>query len=192
MALKIVYYNEPILHQKGEKIAAFDAELVRLTGEMIDAMHTAGGIGLAAQQIGLARQICVVDLRESDEDFTWEIDGARPPLDLFMPLALVNPQLAPVPKTPSTIFEEGCLSFPKIRGDVVRPDAIVVTFHDERGVPHVLKCDGLFARCIQHEVDHLNGVLFIDRMDKNTRAGVDEAVRALARATKAATKKKTP
>lgn len=192
MALKIAHYNEPILHQKGEKVAAFDADLVRLTGEMIDAMHTAGGIGLAAQQIGLARQLCVVDLRESDEDFTWEIDGARPPLDLFMPLALVNPQVKAVAKTPSTIFEEGCLSFPKIRGDVVRPDAIVVTFHDERGVPHVLKCDGLLARCIQHEVDHLNGVLFIDRMDKNTRAGVDEAVRALAKATKAATKKKTP
>jgi peptide deformylase len=191
MPLKIVHYNEPILHQKGEKIAAFDADLVRLTGEMIEAMHAAGGIGLAAQQIGLARQLCVVDLRESEQDFTWEIDGARPPLDLFMPLALANPHVTTVSKTPSTVFEEGCLSFPKIRGDVVRPDAIVVKFHDERGVPHVLKCDGLLARCIQHEVDHLNGVLFIDRMDKHTRAEVDEAVRALAKATKAA-KKKTP
>ena len=192
MPLKIVQYNEPILHQKGEKIAAFDAALIRLTEEMTEAMHTAGGIGLAAQQVGLARQLCIVDLRESDEDFTWEIDGARPPLDLFMPLALANPHVTPVPKTPSTIFEEGCLSFPKIRGDVVRPDAIVVKFHDERGVPHVLKCDGLLSRCVQHEVDHLNGVLFIDRMDKNTRADVDEAVRTLAKATKAATKKKTP
>lgn len=192
MPLRIVQYNEPILHQKGEKIAAFDAALIRLAEDMVEAMHAAGGIGLAAQQIGLARQICVIDLRESDEAFTWEIDGARPPLDLFMPLTLANPHVTVVSRTPELIFEEGCLSFPKIRGDVVRPDAIVVKFHDERGVPHVLKCDGLLSRCIQHEVDHLNGVLFIDRMDRKTRAGVDEAVRSLAKATKAAAKKPSP
>lgn len=192
MALKIVHYNEPVLRKKGEKVSAFDASLVRLKDDMVETMHDAGGIGLAAQQIGRALLFCVIDLRESDADFTWEIDGARPPLDLFMPLALANPKIAVVRGTPETLYEEGCLSFPKIRGDIARPDAITVTFHDERGIPHTLRCDGLLSRCIQHEVDHLNGVLFIDRMDKKTRGSVDDAVKSLAKATKTAATKDSP
>jgi peptide deformylase len=189
MALRIVHYNEPVLRAKGEKVNSFDAPLTGLANEMVEAMHAAGGIGLAAQQIGRALQLCVVDLRESDAEFSWELDGARPPLDLFMPMVLANPQITFVSGTPDTSYEEGCLSFPKIRGDVVRPDAITVKFQDERGVPHVLKCDGLFSRCIQHEVDHLNGVLFIDRMDKKTRSGIDDSVKTLAKETKAAAKR---
>jgi len=189
MPLRIVHFNDPILRAKGEKVAAFDAELTHLANEMVETMHEAGGIGLAAQQIGRTLQLCVVDLRESSEKFSWELDGARPPLDLFMPMAIANPQVTVVKGTPETVFEEGCLSFPKIRGDVVRPDAIEVKFKDQAGVPHLLKCDGLFARCIQHEVDHLNGVLFIDRMEKKVRASIDDAVKTLAKETKAAGKK---
>jgi peptide deformylase len=191
MSLRIVHYNDPVLRAKGEKVTAFDATLARLAADMIDTMHEAAGIGLAAQQVGHALQLCVVDLRESDAEFTWELDGARPPLDLFMPLVLVNPQITAVPGTPETVYEEGCLSFPKIRGDVVRPDAIVVKFQDEHGVPHVLSCDDLFARCIQHEVDHLHGILFIERMDKKTRAAIADEVKALAKATKTASKTKS-
>ena len=188
MSLRIVHYNEAVLRTKGEKVIAFDASLAQLAAEMVETMHAAAGIGLAAQQIGRALQLCVVDLRESEADFAWELDGARLPLDLFMPLVLANPQITVERATAETVFEEGCLSFPKIRGDVVRPDAITVKFHDERGVPHLLKCDGLFSRCIQHEVDHLNGVLFIERMDKKTRAEIDDAVKSLAKETKAAKK----
>jgi len=189
MALRIVQYNNPVLRTKGEKVNAFDATLAQFANDMIDSMHEAGGIGLAAQQVGRALQLCVVDLRESDAEFTWELDGAKPPMDLFMPLVMANPKITIVAATPETVYEEGCLSFPKIRGDVNRPDAIVAQFKDEHGVPHVLKCDGLFSRCIQHEVDHLNGVLFIDRMDKKTRSSIEDAVKALAKETKAATKK---
>ncbi len=189
MSLRIVHYNEPVLRKKGEKVAVFDAALARLAQEMIATMHDAAGIGLAAQQIGEALQLCVVDLRDADAEFTWELDGAKPPLDLFMPLVLANPEVKVVKGTDETVYEEGCLSFPKIRGDIVRPDAIVVTFQDERGTPHILKCDGLFSRCIQHEVDHLNGVLFIARMEKQVREEIDEAVKALAKATKAAAAK---
>jgi peptide deformylase len=189
MALRIVHYNESVLRTKGEKVNSFDATLKQLANDMVDAMHEAGGIGLAAQQIGRALQLCVVDLRDSDAEFSWELDGARPPLDLFMPLVIANPKITVIPKTPETTYEEGCLSFPQIRGDVVRPNAISVSFQDEHGVPHTLKCDGLFSRCIQHEVDHLNGVLFIERMDKKTRASIDDAVKALAKETKAAGKK---
>jgi peptide deformylase len=105
-----------------------------------------------------------------------------------MPLTIVNPDLTVVRGTDEYLYEEGCLSFPKIRGDVARPDAITAKFQDENGVPHVLRCDGLLARCIQHEADHLNGILFIDRMDKKVRAKIDPEVRALAKATREAKK----
>lgn len=189
MSLRIVHYNEPVLRVKGEKVATFDSALARLVSDMVETMHEAGGIGLAAQQIGLALQLCVVDLRDSDAEFNWTLDGARPPLDLFMPMALANPKVAITPGTPDTLYEEGCLSFPKIRGDISRQDSITVKFQDEKGVPHVLVCDGLLARCIQHEVDHLNGVLFIDRMDKKTRAKIEDAVKDLAKETRALPKK---
>lgn len=189
MPLPIVHYNDPVLHKKGEKITVFDAALVKLAGQMVESMHDAEGIGLAAQQIGRALQLCVLDLRPAEADFNWELDGAKPPLDVIMPMAMANPKITPLTGTDEYIYEEGCLSFPKIRGDVVRPDAITVTFQDERGGAHTLRCDGLFARCVQHEADHLNGVLFIDRMTKKVRATVDEAVKALAKETRAAAKK---
>ena len=188
MSLPIVHYNEPVLRKKGEKVAVFNPALAALADAMVETMHTAAGIGLAAQQIGRAIQLCVVDLREVEAKFHWKLDGAKPPLELFMPLAIANPQISVARGTAEEIDEEGCLSFPKIRGDVARPEAITVKFQDERGVPHILMCDGLLARCIQHEADHLNGVLFIDRMDKKLRAELDEVVRTLARETKAAKK----
>jgi len=188
MLLPIVHFNDPILRKKGAVVTNFDPPLAKLADEMVGTMHDAAGIGLAAQQIGRAIQLCVVDLREVESPFTWELDGAKPPLELFMPMAILNPQITVVRGTPAMTDEEGCLSFPKIRGNVPRPDAITVKFQDERGVPHLLKCDGMFARCIQHEADHLNGVLFIDRMEKPVREKIDEAVKALAKATKAAKK----
>jgi peptide deformylase len=188
MSLRIVHYNDPVLRKKGERISAFDSALAKLAADMVAAMHEAHGIGLAAQQVGHVLQFCVLDLRPVEPDFTWELDGAKPPLDLIMPIAMANPQIAFVPGTDEVIYEEGCLSFPQIRGDVVRPDAIRVNYRDERGIPHELKCDGLFSRCVQHENDHLNGVLFIDRMEKKVRAKLDEAVKELAKATRAAAK----
>lgn len=166
----------------------FDAFLHQLSADMIATMHEAQGIGLAAQQIGRALQVCVVDLRKAEIDFTWELDGAKPPLDLFMPLTLTNPDLTVERGTDDYLYEEGCLSFPKIRGDVARPDAITVKFQDEHGVAHVLRCDGLLSRCIQHEADHLNGILFIDRMEKKVRTKIDPEIRALAKATREANK----
>jgi peptide deformylase len=100
----------------------------------------------------------------------------------------VNPEVTPARGAEKPSVEEGCLSFPNIRGEVARPDEIHVRFQDERGVPHVLACDGLLARCIQHESDHLHGVLFIDRMGKKTRAALDDAIKALAKETRAAAK----
>jgi len=189
MVLPIVKYGTPVLRQKGAPIASRTDQIDQLIADMFETMYANKGIGLAAQQVGHAIQLCVVDLRGADARFTWELDGAKPPLELIMPMTLANPVITAVPGTEVTRYEEGCLSFPGIRGDVLRPDAIRVSFQDERGTPHQLACDGLFARCIQHEADHLNGVLFIERMEKKVRTGIDDAVKALAKETKAAGRK---
>jgi peptide deformylase len=182
MVLEIVHYGDPILRKKGKAITAFDATLARLADDMVATMHEAAGIGLAAQQVGRALQLTVIDLREAEAKFTWRLDGTMPPLDLFMPMALVNPVVTLVPE-PTGECEEGCLSFPEIRGDIVRPEALSVRFQDLHGQPHEMSCTGLLARCVQHEVDHLNGILFIDRMDKKVVAALDEPLRALKKAT---------
>ena len=183
MTLAIVQYNSPVLRKKGEKITAYDAALRKLAADMIDTMHAAPGIGLAAQQIGRAIQLCVVDLRKSDSEYSLTLDGLKQPPEVLMPLILANPVVAPVPGAAEEVFEEGCLSFPEIRGDVTRPEAITVTYNDERGGRHMMTCDGLLARCIQHEVDHLNGVLFIDYISKLKR---DYIVRKFTKAAKRA------
>jgi peptide deformylase len=188
MSLKIVHYNDPILRKKGVSVTAFNAALKKLAAEMIEVMHAAEGIGLAAQQVGHAIQLCVIDLRPVEAKFRWTYDGARLPLELFMPLALVNPEITIVPE-PETVYEEGCLSFPHIRGDVVRPDECTVRFKDVAGHAHVLQCDGLLSRCVQHELDHLNGVLFIDRMEKDVLALLEPELKALKKQTREAAKK---
>lgn len=185
MALPIVHYNDPRLRKKGEKITTFDAALARLAAEMIETMGAAGGIGLAAQQIGLTGRICVVDLRPSDAEFHWTLDGKpQPPRELVMPLVLINPRVTAAADATESVYEEGCLSFPEIRGKISRPDAITVEYQDAHGIPHVLDADGLLARCIQHEVDHLRGILFIDRMEKDVRAGLEDELKSLAKKTR--------
>jgi peptide deformylase len=101
-------------------------------------------------------------------------------------MVVANPRITVARGTPLISTEEGCLSFPEIRGDVERAEVISAAFKDQRGLPHTLECSGLFARCMLHEADHVNGILFIDRMDKLVRAGIDEAVKALAAQTRAA------
>jgi peptide deformylase len=189
MLLQIVHYNAPILRKKGAKIAVFDAALARLANDMVETMHEAVGIGLAAQQIGRAIQLCVVDVRQAQVDYTWLLDGTKPPKELIMPLVLVNPRVTVEPGA-TTVAEEGCLSFPEIHGDVVRPDRIVARYQDPQGHTHTLACTGMMSRCIQHEVDHLNGVLFIDRMDKPTLDRLEPALKALKKQTREKSKPK--
>lgn len=184
MSLAIVHYNDPVLRRKGEKITIFNEGLASFAEEMIKTMHEARGIGLAAQQVGRAIQLCVVDLRGVEAEFDWMLDGAKPPLELFMPMVAANPKLTVSRKAPLITSEEGCLSFPEIRGDVERAATLSAVFQDQKGLPHTLECSGLFARCMLHEVDHLNGVLFIDRMTKPVRAAINDAVKALAKETK--------
>ena len=182
--LEIVHYGNPILRKKGKLVVSSDPDLPKLAADMIETMHAAEGIGLAAQQVGLALQFCVVDLRGGDWTFDFELNGAvNPPLDLIMPLIVVNPVVTPRPE-PVTTASEGCLSFPDLHGDIDRPDVIEVRFNDLEGHDNLLTCNGMLSRCIQHEVDHLNGVLFIDRMRPGSLAEIDLAVKRLKKQTR--------
>lgn len=183
MVLPIVHYGDPSLRKSGKPVTSFDPALAQLAQDMVETMHKAEGIGLAAQQVGLSLQLCVVDLRGVEDEFTWRLDGTAPPLELFMPMAIVNPVLEIFP-VPTTNYEEGCLSFPGIKGDIVRPDGIRLKFQDLQGQAHELTCNGLFARCIQHEVDHLNGVLFIERMSKRVLTPLQDELRKLKKQTR--------
>ena len=182
--LRITHYGEPILTQKGEAIEQFDDNLRNLADQMLHTMYEANGIGLAAQQIDQAKRMCVVDVLFEDgpPSFNYKLDGRVPPADLFMPMALVNPEIKSFGEKTEP-YEEGCLSFPDIRGDVIRPTEIVVEYQDLDGATHSLECDGILARCIQHEIDHLDGVLFIDRMDHKTLGTIKTVVKKLKKQT---------
>jgi peptide deformylase len=185
MILPIVAYDTPVLREKGVRVESFGPELRAFAQDLEDTLRASEvGIGLAAQQIGRALQICIVDMREIDSRFTYTLDGGSPPLGLIMPMFLVNPVLD-FPEGKPNIVEEGCLSFPELRGPVLRQELVSVRYQDLSGAPHHLVCDGIFGRCIQHEVDHLNGVLFIDRMSKTARAKLDSKLEALAKRTRA-------
>lgn len=188
MLLPIVRYDSEVLHKKGAPVVGFDSALAELARGMVETMHAAAGIGLAAQQIGRAMQFFVMDLRGAQSQFSWELDGRPPPLDLIMPMSVANPKLTIVPAGSQTA-EEGCLSFPGIHGDVERPFAVRVEFDDVHGQRHSLLCDGLLARCVQHETDHVNGVLFTERMTKATLTAIDAGLKALKRETRNAGKR---
>lgn len=168
MILRVTKYGEPILRKVGAKIETFDTALAGLAEDMVETMYDEEGIGLAAQQIGKALQICVIDVRPPEGvevPFNYSYDGKQPPLDLFMPLALCNPKISIIDDR-EDVYEEGCLSFPGVNGKVDRPVGVRCNFQDVQGNPHIIEADGLLGRCILHEVDHLNGELFIDKMDK--------------------------
>ncbi len=189
MALHITQYNEPILRKQGNQVEDFAEELVELCDQMVETMYQNEGIGLAAQQIGKALMLCVIDVPQSrDSSFEFTLDGKSPPAELIMPMALVNPTVEQLPSIETT-YEEGCLSFPGINGSVVRPDKVRVSFQDENGNPHMMECNGLLSRCVQHEVDHLNGILFIDCMEKDSLKIVESRIKKLKKETQKFLKK---
>jgi len=183
MSLRIYLYNEPILRKKGAQISDFDSDLESLSKDMVKTMYEHDGIGLAAQQVGRDLMLCVVDVPQLlDSPFQMILDGKSTPPELVMPMTLANPVVELLPCAETT-YEEGCLSFPGINGAIRRPDQTRVTYQDEQGIPHTLECNGLLGRCIQHEVDHLNGVLFIDRMAKESLKIVEGRIKELRKQT---------
>ena len=137
------------LRTSARRISKVDEAIRDLARDMLRSMYTAQGIGLAAPQVGVHKQLLVIDL---------DIEEAATP-----PIVLINPEITAFGSSLNT-YEEGCLSIPKVYLEVVRPSMVEVSFRDDQGRPRRIKADGLLARCIQHELDHLNGVLFVDRV----------------------------
>lgn len=162
---EIRIFGDPVLRTKATPIAKIDDHVRALGREMITIMHQSEGVGLAAQQIGETKAICVIDV---PVEYDTDDQGQRINPEIAMPLVLINPVIS-APSKKEISREEGCLSFPDIRGNISRPFSIHVTFDNDQGQKVELDVKDFTARVIQHEVDHLNGVLFIDRMSAAKR-----------------------
>ena len=148
---RILIEPEPILRKKSQKLETVDDELRRLMDEMLETMYEAPGIGLAAVQVGILKRIVVIDVSKKDQE--------------KKPIHLINPEITFKSKKTS-VYEEGCLSLPGHFAEIERPSECHVNYLDYNGREKELKADGLLATCLQHEIDHLNGILFIDYLSK--------------------------
>jgi peptide deformylase len=189
MILEIVKYGHPTLRKKGACLESITPEIKKLIADMFETMEANHGVGLAAQQVGQAVQLTVIDVRAvTDRPSTLELNGLAADVATIMPLVLINPVITPVGEVVKG--GEGCLSFPEIFADISRPGQVDVKALDVRGKPIQFRCGGLLARAVQHETDHLNGILFIDRMDKKTKAELQPELDELQAQTKATLAKK--
>ena len=189
LKLEVVKYGHPVLRQKGAPIEKITPEIEALAAAMLETMHANKGIGLAAQQVGRALQLTVLDLRGvTDRPSTLKLHGQEADVAGLMPLVLINPVVKPAGERASA--SEGCLSFPEMYGEIERPSLAEVMALDVKGQAIEFSCGGLLARVIQHEWDHLNGILFIDRMKRDTKAELQPKLDELQAATKAALKAK--
>ena len=172
MVLEIVKYGDPVLRAKGKRIEQVDDAVKQLAADMIETMYHAHGLGLAAQQVGVALQLTVVDVApvQQERPSTMLVDGQPVKLEEWMPLVLINPRLDL--GADRIMGNEGCLSFPDIHGEVPRSSLLKVHAQGLDGGELVFEAGGMLARAIQHEVDHLNGVLYIDRMNSATKVSL--------------------
>lgn len=150
----LIILPDPILRQVSSPIETIDSEVKKLADDMLETMYDAPGIGLAAIQIGIARRMLVLDVSKDGED--------------KQPLVFINPEIVAATDARS-VYEEGCLSIPDYYAEVERPAGITVKHLDRNGKEQLTQADGLLATCLQHEIDHLNGVLFIDHISKLKR-----------------------
>jgi len=191
MILPIVKYGDPVLRKKGAPVEVVTGEIQKFIEDMFDTMYSVEGIGLAAQQVGRAIQLTIIDVRAvKDRPSTLELNGTPANVQDFMPLVLINPVIKPYGA--SDTGPEGCLSFPEIYADVTRPGSVEVTALNKLGEPIEFVAGGLLSRAVQHEVDHLHGILFIDRMPLDTKRELHSELEALQAATKAALTKTRP
>ncbi len=187
MILEIVKYGSPVLRKKGERIESVTPEIRKLITDMFETMEENHGVGLAAQQVGVAKLLTVIDVRAvTDRPSTLELDGEPADVASIMPLVLINPEVTPVGERVKG--SEGCLSFPEIYAEISRPESVDVKALDAKGKPISFRCGGLLARAVQHETDHLNGLLFIDRMEKKVKQKLQAELDELQAETKAAKK----
>jgi len=183
MILSIMQYGDPILRAKGKQIEKIDDYIRALAANMIEAMHAANGIGLAAQQVGEALQLAVLDISQiEDRPSGLNLNGSDVDPTTSMPLVLINPEIELGGETEVGI--EGCLSFPEITGQIERAEFTMARARNLEGDKIEIVATGLLARAIQHEVDHLNGILFIDRMNSAAKAALSSRLKRLQKQTK--------
>jgi peptide deformylase len=173
MIREIVHYDAPVLRAKGREVGPITPAIKSLIDDLFDTMRHARGIGLASQQIGVALQVAVIDITGVKErpSKMW-IAGKPVDPEAFMPLILINPVLKPT-KTKVTAHE-GCLSFPALTLDISRAHRVAVKTRTLEGGMFEFDAGGLLARAVQHEVDHLNGRLFIDHLSAEERRAIRE------------------
>ncbi|MGK7936293.1 MAG: peptide deformylase [Xenococcaceae cyanobacterium] len=150
--LEIHYLGDRVLRQPAKRIAKVDNSIRQLVKDMLQTMYSSDGIGLAAPQVAINKQLIVIDCEPNNPDTP--------------PLVLINPKIVKYGNELCNA-EEGCLSIPGVYLEVTRPEAIEVSFKDENGRPRKIKATGLLARVIQHEMDHLSGVMFVDRVEND-------------------------
>ena len=164
----LIILPDPLLRQVSKPIERVDADFQRLADDMLETMYDAPGIGLAAIQIGVPRRMLVIDVsREGEEK---------------QPLVFVNPEVV-ASSDELSVYEEGCLSIPDYYAEVERPATVTVKYLDRDGKEQTVQADGLLATCLQHEIDHLNGVLFIDHISRLKR---DMVIKKFTKAAKSA------
>jgi peptide deformylase len=154
MRREILVYPDPFLARKAVPVAAVDDRIRTLIRDMFESMYSAEGIGLAATQVGVGKRVIVLDVSPVDETIP--------------PLAVVNPEI--VSRSGSVTGVEGCLSVPGVQGEVIRAETVLVRGLDERGNPHRIQAAGILSRALQHEIDHLDGILFIERVSSSAAA----------------------
>ncbi|OGV42702.1 MAG: peptide deformylase [Lentisphaerae bacterium GWF2_57_35] len=177
--LNIRTYGDPVLREKSTQIVKITKEIRALADDMIETMHAAKGVGLAAQQVGRTEAIAVLDVPAS-----YDVDeaGNRLHPDIPMPWALLNPEITEMSEE-SEACEEGCLSFPDISAPIPRAKEITLKYMDIKGAQQSIHLKEFMARAVQHELDHLNGVLFVDRMSPLKKIAIAGQLKRLRRET---------
>ena len=187
MILPILEYGDPILRAKGKPIDNIDDRIRELAANMIETMHAANGVGLAAQQVGEVLQLTVLDVSViEDRPSTLKVDGKDIDPKAAMPLVLINPEIKLHDATEMGV--EGCLSFPEVTGDIERAKSVIVRAQTLEGSAIEIETSGFLARAIQHEGDHLNGILFIDRMNSAAKAALSSRLKRLQKETRRGTR----
>jgi len=183
MILPILEYGDPILRARGKPVENIDDRIRELAANMIETMHAANGVGLAAQQIGEALQLTVLDVSlVEDRPSALKLDGKDVDPKATMPQVLINPEIEL--RGTTEVGVEGCLSFPEITGDIERAKSVVVRAQTLDGGTIEIEASGFLARAIQHEGDHLNGILFIDRLNSAAKAALSSRLKRLQKETR--------
>ncbi len=183
MKLPILQYGDPILRVRGKRIEKIDERIREFIQNMIETMHAANGVGLAAQQVGEALQLTVLDISQvEDRPSTMKLNGKDVDPKAAMPVVLINPELKLAGEM--ELATEACLSFPEITGEIERPKSVFARARTLDWSEIEIEASGLLGRAIQHEVDHLNGILFIDRMNSAAKAALSSRLKRMQKETR--------